>query len=62
MTKIKHVGQLDLSGRRAASYPPLTDLADALVHQAAGNDAPLKAYISDCLAVKARFPKPRKDK
>jgi hypothetical protein len=43
---------------RAAAYPPLSDLADALVHQSAtGDDTNLKAYFKACLAVKERHPK-----
>lgn len=44
--------------RRAAEYPPIEELADALVHQAAGDDTKLTAYLDACKAVKSRFPKP----
>jgi hypothetical protein len=44
--------------QRAYAYPPLQDLADAIVHQADGNNAPMEAYIAACLAVKQQFPKP----
>jgi len=43
---------------RAQSYPPLTDLADALVHQSMGNDQPLQDYLAACRAVKENIPKP----
>ena len=55
--KISHRG--DYGRRRAAEYPPLTDLADALVHQAAGDDTKLQAYLAACLTVKQRYPKPK---
>jgi hypothetical protein len=42
---------------RRAAYPPLTDLADALVHQHMGDEAPLLAYFEKCEAVKTQFPK-----
>ncbi len=40
--------------QRAAAYPPLTELADAIVK---GEPEALEAYIEKCRAVKARFPK-----
>ena len=41
--------------RRYAEYPPITDFADAWVK----NDAvALEAYRQQCLAVKAKHPKP----
>lgn len=44
---------------RLAEYPPITDLADALVHQSmTGDDTKLKAYLTACKAVKERYPKP----
>jgi hypothetical protein len=43
---------------RVAAYPPVQQLADALVHQANGDPAPLTAYIAACNAVKAQYPKP----
>ena len=54
--KIRH--ESDYRRRRASEYPDLQELADALVHEAAGNSAPLKAYTDACQAVKAKFPKP----
>lgn len=42
--------------QRAAAYPPIGDLGDAIVK---GGEA-LEAYKAACLAVKARFPKPVK--
>lgn len=52
------MARLDCDTQRRAAYPPLADLADALVAQAAGDDAPLAAYVAACAAVKARYPKP----
>lgn len=43
---------------RIAAYPSVTALADALVHQANGDDAPMAAYVAACNAVKAKYPKP----
>ncbi len=40
---------------RKASYPPMAELADALVK---GDEAQLEAYKQACLDVKKRFPKP----
>jgi hypothetical protein len=54
--KIVHLD--DYGRRRAAEYPPIADFADALVHQAAGDDSQLQAYLAACRAVKARYPKP----
>lgn len=49
--------------RRAAEYPPIADLADALVHQSTtGDDTKLQAYLSACRDVKSRFPKPKEGK
>ena len=43
---------------RAAEYPPLVDLADALYHQSKGDETKLTAYLSECEAVKTKYPKP----
>lgn len=40
---------------RAAEYPPVTDYLDGIVK---GDQAQVQAYIADCLAVKAKYPKP----
>ncbi len=42
---------------RKAAYPPIRDLADALVWQSMGDDSKLNAYLATCADVKARFPK-----
>lgn len=44
--------------KRAFEYPPLQDLADAIVHERNGNPAPMQDYIARCLAVKSKYPKP----
>lgn len=54
--KIKHTD--DYRRRRAAEYPDLSELADALVHDHAGDGSKLEAYLKACQDVKARFPKP----
>jgi len=41
--------------KRQAEYPPMTDYLDGVVK---GNQAQIDAYIADCLAVKAKYPKP----
>jgi hypothetical protein len=41
--------------KRAAEYPPITDYIDGVVK---GDQAQIDKYIADCLAVKAKYPKP----
>lgn len=40
--------------KRIAEYPPITDYLDGV---AKGDQAQIDKYISDCLAVKAKYPK-----
>jgi hypothetical protein len=40
---------------RESEYPPITDYLDAVVK---GDQAQIDKYIADCLAVKAKYPKP----
>lgn len=40
---------------RAAEYPPITNYLDGVVK---GDQAQIDKYIADCLAVKAKYPKP----
>jgi len=40
---------------RAKEYPPITDYLDGIVK---GNQTQIDKYIADCLAVKAKYPKP----
>lgn len=41
--------------QRAAEYPLITDYIDGVVK---GDQAQIDKYITDCLAVKAKYPKP----
>ena len=45
---------LDYAAKRRAEYPPITDYLDAVVK---GDQAAIAAYIADCQAVKAKYPK-----
>lgn len=40
---------------RANEYPPMSDYLDGVVK---GDQAQIDKYIADCLAVKAKYPKP----
>ena len=40
---------------RAAEYPPMADYLDGIVKS---DQAQIDKYIADCLAVKAKYPKP----
>ena len=40
--------------KRRAEYPPITDYIDGIVK---GDQAQVDKYISDCLAVKNKYPK-----
>lgn len=40
---------------RQAEYPPMSDYLDGVVK---GDQAQIDKYIADCLAVKAKYPKP----
>ncbi|WP_396190184.1 hypothetical protein [Flavobacterium sp.] len=40
---------------RADNYPPMSDYIDGVVK---GDQAQIDKYIADCLAVKAKYPKP----
>ncbi len=42
--------------KRAAEYPPMADYLDAIVKS---DQAQIDKYIADCLAVKAKYPKPQ---
>lgn len=43
--------------QRAAEYPPLSNLADALYWNSNGNSELLARYMAEVAAVKAKFPK-----
>lgn len=45
---------LPYADKRALEYPPITDYLDGVVK---GDQAQIDKYISDCLAVKAKYPK-----
>ena len=47
--------RLTYAEKRVAEYPPLVDYIDGVVK---GDQAQIDAYISACLAVKAKYPKP----
>jgi hypothetical protein len=40
--------------KRASEYPPITDYLDGIVK---GDQTQIDKYITDCLAVKAKYPK-----
>lgn len=40
---------------RASEYPPMSDYLDGVVK---GDQAQIYKYVADCLAVKAKYPKP----
>lgn len=42
---------------RAAEYPPLSELADALYWQQQGDDSKMTAYLAAVDAVKEKYPK-----
>lgn len=41
--------------KRRREYPPMADYLDGIVK---GDQAQIQKYIDDCLAVKAKYPKP----
>lgn len=42
--------------QRSLEYPPIADYLDGIVK---GDTAQVQAYIDACLAVKAKYPKPK---
>ena len=44
---------------RAAEYPPLQELADAIYWQEHGDQKPMRDYLAKVKAVKDRYPKPQ---
>ena len=46
---------LEYQRLRAPEYPPIEDYVDGIVK---GDEAQVQAYISACLAVKEKYPKP----
>lgn len=51
----QHVQTTEYQRKRAAEYPPMSDYLDGVVK---GDQAQIDKYIADCLAVKAKYPKP----
>ena len=49
------VDPMEYARKRAAEYPPMAEWIDGLVK---GDQAQMDKYIADCLAVKAKYPKP----
>lgn len=47
--------QREYKRSRAFEYPPITEYIDGVVK---GDQAQIDKYIADCLAVKAKYPKP----
>lgn len=47
--------ELTYAQKRAMDYPPMADYLDGVVK---GDQAQIDKYIADCLAVKAKYPKP----
>jgi len=50
-----HQASLTYAQKRAAEYPPMADYLDGVVK---GDQAQIDGYVSACLAVKAKYPKP----
>lgn len=46
--------EMTYAQKRAAEYPPITDYLDGIVK---GNQEQIAKYISDCQAVKKKYPK-----
>jgi hypothetical protein len=46
--------ELTYAEKRAMEYPPMADYLDGIVK---GDQAQIEKYISDCLAVKNKYPK-----
>lgn len=46
---------LGYAEKRVSEYPPMSDYLDGIVKN---DQAQINKYIADCLAVKAKYPKP----
>lgn len=53
--RVAEIDKLDYVRQRVLSYPNLGEFVDAWVK---GDNAALEAYRQECLAVKAKYPKP----
>jgi hypothetical protein len=49
------VGDTEYKKERYWRYPPITDYLDGVVK---GDQAQIDKYIAECLAIKAKYPKP----
>ena len=58
VAKPQVVPAIDYTEQRAAEYPSLGELADAIYWQNRGNPAPMQTYLAKVDAVKAKYPKP----
>lgn len=47
-----------IRAKRALEYPPIGELADAIVKMQTGDASAMAEYVAKCLAVKAKYPKP----
>ena len=52
---------IEYQEKRRSEYPPLADLADAVVKEPTDGGVALDTYRAACLAVKAKYPKPSAD-
>lgn len=52
---LAHIASITYTQRRAEAYPSFIEYIDGVVK---GDQAQIQAYIDQCLAVKARYPKP----
>lgn len=52
---IKASNLLVIQQKRESEYPPMQDYVDGIVK---GDQEQIQKYIDDCLAVKAKYPKP----
>lgn len=53
--EVAYLAALPYDKRRVLEYPPYADYLDGIVK---GDTAQVDKYIADCLAVKAKYPKP----
>jgi hypothetical protein len=51
----KYINNTSYQFKRLVEYPPFTEYLDGIVK---GDQAQINKYISDCQAVKAKYPKP----
>lgn len=56
--KLAEFAALDYADKRRSEYPNFLDYIDGVVK---GDQAQIDKYIADCLAVKAKYPKPTEE-